>query len=435
MARERKPSKSGIARSAKLLGMSGRLAWQSLAGRLTARAQSSTRAQQAQVLVDALSELKGAAMKAGQLLSLDTSDLLPAEAMTILARLQSSAEPISYKLIDAILREELGAKFNLLYDISEAPLAAASIGQVHRARFGSNELAIKIQYPGVAESIDADLSVLKKVAKAFLTLSGKEIPMDQTFLELRRVLVQEVNYLAERQNLQRYREAAKTHSDYVVPQDFPELCTERVLTMSYEKSQSIIQWLKQNPTTGQRSAMAQRILLLFCLEFVEWGFVQTDPNFANYHVRDQTDQLVCLDFGATLEYDKIFRQGYADLLLRLSHGNATDVFEAAVQFGLLSEKENRETQIAFKEMIQVSLEPFNSKKQPFDFSNKDFEKRTREVNYRFSRQLRYSAPPHKILFLHRKLGGVFNLVKRLDVQLDLLPYWDWMTGKSANTKR
>lgn len=432
MANSRKnTSKSRLGRSAKLFGMTGRMALQSLTGALTARTKSFTRVQQAEVLVEALSELKGAAMKAGQLLSLDSSELLPPEAIAVLGKLQNSAEPMDFDVIENVLQKELGPKLEQIEDLSRAPIAAASIGQVHRAIYEGRDIALKVQYPGVANSIDADLAVLKKVAQGFVKISGKSIPLEKTFEELKRVLLLEVDYLVERQNLQRYRESAQTHSDYVVPLDYPELCTNQILAMSFEVSDPIIQWLESKPSLDRRRAMARRILRLFCLEFIDWGLVQTDPNFANYHVRAGTDQLVCLDFGATLGYDLEFRRNYADLLLRLKKGSATEIFDAAVNFGLLSEKESRETQLAFKEMIQVSLEPFSSKKQPFDFSNKDFEKRTREANYRFSRQLQYSAPPHKILFLHRKLGGIFNLVKRLDVQLDLLPYWEWMTQKRS----
>jgi aarF domain-containing kinase len=135
-----------------------------------------------------------------------------------------------------------------------------------------------------------------------------------------------------------------------------------------------------------------------------------------------------VDFGATLEYTREFRNGYAGLLRDLRHENADHIFKSAVKFGLLDPRESEEARQAFKTMIEVSLEPFDSRRQPFDFTNRDFEKRTRDANIAFSRTLVYSPPPRQLLFLHRKLGGIFNLVKKMKVNLDLRSYWELMTA-------
>lgn len=398
-----------------------------------------TRIEQARVIADSLSHLKGAAMKAGQLLSLDTSDFLPPEAIEILSRLQARATPTRTADIRAVLVRELGAaKMNRLQNFSEHPHASASIGQIHTAELDGRKVAIKVQYPGVADSIDSDLAILRRLADGFITVSGKKFSLEETFKEIREVLTQEVDYDLERRHLERYRDLLSARRDYIVPQSYAEFSTSRVLTMSFEDGLPIMEWSRLPSTqAADREHIARLVLDLFCMEFSEWGLVQTDPNFGNYLVRTgggpisardpRGHSLVCLDFGATLNYANEFREGYARLLKTLASNDTETIFHGAVEFGLLDERESTEAREAFKDMIQVTMEPFHPDRQPFRFSDPDYERRTTAANRRFTRALVYSPPPRKILFLHRKLGGIFNLVKRLGAEIDLRPYWQKMS--------
>ncbi len=397
-----------------------------------------TRIEQARVIADSLSHLKGAAMKAGQLLSLDTSDFLPPEAIEILSRLQARATPTRTADIRAVLERELGAaKLNRLKNFSEHPHASASIGQIHTAELAGRKVAIKVQYPGVADSIDSDLAILRRLAGGFIAVSGKKFSLDDTFSEIREVLTQEVDYNVERSHLERYRDLLAARRSYIVPQSYAEFSTSRVLTMSFEDGLPIMEWSRLPSTQAEdREYIARLVLDLFCMEFSEWGLVQTDPNFGNYLVRADASQsaarlrgqsLVCLDFGATLTYSNEFRKGYARLLNTLASNDTETIFRGAVEFGLLDQRESAEAREAFKDMIQVTMEPFHPDRQPFRFSDPDYERRTTAANRRFTRALVYSPPPRKILFLHRKLGGIFNLVKRLGAEIDLRPYWQKMS--------
>lgn len=423
-------NKGVFSRSLKLFSVASRLAGKEVSERILRHPKLKTRIDQATILTEALSELKGAAMKAGQLLSLEAGDLLPKEATQILSKLQANAEAHPYSEIEAVLKDGLKDKYKDLENISPTPIASASIGQVHKAELRGEPVAIKVQYPGVRESIDSDLRIIRKVAESFVKISGKNISLKSLFIELKQVLIKETDYHYEAENMRKYSDFLKDDDSYLVPQAFPEYTSENVLTMTWMEGVPILQWIQETESQEKKDLMANLLLDLFCKEFSDWGFVQTDPNFANFQV-NANDQLICLDFGATLAYDKAFRMAYAEVLKSFSKGNTDQVFQSAVEFGLLSEKEPRETQIAFKEMIQVALEPFHPGKQPFDFQNKDFEKRTKEVNMRFSRMLQHSAPPKKILFLHRKLGGIFNLVKLMDTKMDLMPYWAKMIGNQT----
>lgn len=426
-----------LGRSARLLGMASKLAVKELANKVIEKAPESKlalRIEQAKIITEQLSQLKGAAMKAGQLLSIDASDFLPPEALEILGELQASARPEPLSLITQILKQELSLeRFNDIKNLSSDPIGTASIGQVHRATICSEEVAIKVQYPNVQSSIDSDLKLLETLAQSLVRAFGKKYSLKDTFNEIREVLTQETDYLLERSYLEQYRHNLESDSRYIVPKSLPNYSTNKVLTMTYEKGVPLSLWLKTSPSLKAREQVARMLLDLFCKEFVDHGLVQTDPNFANYLIQDGQNglKLVLLDFGAALEFSDEFRRRYAKLLIDLRQNSPEYVFSSAVDYGLLDARESAQVVNAFYDMISTSLEPFHPNKQPFCFTDTDFEKRTRDKNLKFTSALVYSPPPRKILFLHRKLGGVFNFVKKLGVTLDLRPYWEQMTKTKA----
>jgi len=385
------------------------------------------RVEQAKLIAESLGRLKGAFMKAGQLLSIDAGDLLPPEATAILSRLQGKAEPIDFGIIHDVLEHELGDEgMSQLSELERTPAASASIGQVHRARAFGAPVAIKVQYPGVAASIDDDVALLEKLAKSWLAFSSRQIDLAATFEELRSVLHLEADYVRERGYLERYGALVASDSRFEVPRAIPSLCTSRVLTMSWAEGMPLSDWLASGPPRGDRVRFAKSLLDLYCLEFFQWGVVQTDPNFGNFLVRPNEPTIVLLDFGATLEYDALFRARYVELLRSVATGDAQNIIDAGVAFELIDARESRETRRLFVEMLVSSAEPFNRHLQPFPFGNADYAARSQDVVKRFVASLRFSPPPRHLIFLHRKLGGLFQLLRRLDVAVDLSPYWEQM---------
>jgi aarF domain-containing kinase len=386
-----------------------------------------TRIEQARLIAENLSQMKGAAMKAGQLLSLDASDYLPPEAVDLLSKLQGQAEPLDWAEILGVLERELGPKLlSDFADLSEVASASASIGQVHRATLFGKDVAIKVQYPGVAESIDSDLSMLKTLAKSGIALSGRKINLDEAFEELSKVLHQEANYETELRNMREYREHLQGDDRYIVSNPFESHSTERVLTMTWEEGVPLTEWMKSKPSQKAREYIGLRVMDLYYREFYEWGFVQTDPNYANFLIREipgRDPQLVVLDFGATLRYTEQFRIEYKELLRTVTGGDRKEVFDVLVRLGMLDPRESEETLTKLINVIQVGLEPFDKAKQPFRFSDVDYSRRNRDAIISFTQSLKYSPPPRRLIFLHRKLGGVFTFLKKLDVELDLTPYW------------
>jgi predicted unusual protein kinase regulating ubiquinone biosynthesis (AarF/ABC1/UbiB family) len=427
-----------FSRSSQLIGVASRIAGHEMTQKIKGSLAKSiedhapevvkTRMAQAKILAENLSQLKGAAMKVGQLLSIDSSDLLPPEATEILSQLQSFSEPVDFSQVEKVLKEDFTQEQLQLLNINKKALAAASIGQVHRGNFKGQELAIKIQYPGVRESIGSDLALLKKIVGAFIKMSSRSIELDGLFTELRDILIQETDYLRELDLLSAYGRKlseAGLSANYAVPKVFPQFSTSRVLTMSYEQGVPLKDWITAGPSREAKDHMARLILDLYCREFFDWGLVQTDPNFGNFLVRED-NQLVLLDFGATLTYDKTFIETYRNLLRAMSSFDDGKIIQASIDFNLIDPRESKETKDNYIEFMKTALEPFLPHKQPFQFSDPDYTRRSIAVGRKFTGSLKFSAPPKHILFLHRKLGGIFNLMRRMEVRMVLTPYWEKM---------
>ncbi|MEO1338555.1 MAG: AarF/UbiB family protein, partial [Myxococcota bacterium] len=207
-----------------------------------------------------------------------------------------------------------------------------------------------------------------------------------------------------------------------------DVSSQRVLTMSWEEGPSLQAWLRSNPSYAEREWVGRTILDLYCLEFFEWGFVQTDPNPANFLVRAPQRQMVLLDLGAAMHYDVEFRDNYVRLLSVLGTRDRDAIVQAGIEFDLLDEREGDEPRNLFAELLIAAMTPFEPQRQPFVFRDDKYSARARQIGQDFAQSLRFSPPPRKLIFLHRKLGGIFNLLKRLDLQLDLVPYWERMVG-------
>ncbi len=386
-----------------------------------------TRVEQAAVMAETLGQLKGAVMKAGQLLSLDASDFLPPEALDVLAKLQSRAEPVRFEVMAQVLTEDLGDAVSRFDSLEEVAAASASIGQVHRGRVDGRSVAVKIQYPGIADCIDSDLAALRRVATSWLRVSGRRIDLDDTFSELSQILKFESDYRRELENLVRYRKLLATDPRFSVPDVWPDLSSQRVLTMDWVDGQPLHAWIRSEPSAEARLELATKLLDLYCLEFFEWGFVQTDPNHGNFMVGGD-GTLMLLDLGAAIEYDVEFRRVYVQLLRAIGSQDRDQILDAGFKFDLLDAREPEDARDAFVELLIQALQPFLPDNQPFHCRDRDYAASSRAAALTFSRSLRFSAPPRKLLFLHRKLGGIFNLLKRLDLTMDLYPYWLKMVG-------
>jgi predicted unusual protein kinase regulating ubiquinone biosynthesis (AarF/ABC1/UbiB family) len=422
---------TAFGRATKLLGAGAALLGREIAVRsleavsaLSEDSKLKKRLEQARGLVEALSQLKGAAMKTGQLLSLEFSDLLPPEITEILRTLHDSSTFMPFEQVEKILRKELGeVLFADLRNISNTPISSASIGQVHSAELHGQKVAIKVQFPGVDKSIGADLALVRKAAESILWVQNKKVPLDGFFEECERVLKQEVDYKKEAKFSHKFGELVGDHEYYLVPKVFEEYSTRRVLTLSFMEGQRLGDWLKSNRSEAENLKFAERVLELLFLEFFEWGAVQTDPNFGNFLYRPETGQLVLLDFGACNFYTKKFRREMVSLLKAAMAGDDNELLRLAAAAGVLDVREADETKAGFCKMMGLIASVYSKDKQPFHFGSTDYLAEVRTTTIDFANSVRYSAPAKDLIFLNRKLGGMFHLLKDLGVNYDLSKFW------------
>ena len=208
-----------------------------------------------------------------------------------------------------------------------------------------------------------------------------------------------------------------------MPEVYRTLSTGKVLALSFEPGLKFDELLATVSSVGAREHVAHQLLDLYFREFFQWGLVQTDANFANFLFRPAAEEIVLLDFGATRAYEPQFREHYRALLLAWSRGNTAATLAQAEVLGLIDPRESAAAKQALYELLESVLSVFTEAAQPVDFLDQSYVKASNEKLKAYYRGLKHSAPPAQLLFLHRKLGGIYAMGKALRVRLDLRPYW------------
>jgi len=219
-----------------------------------------------------------------------------------------------------------------------------------------------------------------------------------------------------------------------VPEVIDELSTERVLGMSFEEGVSLRSWLATKPSKDQRQSLAIAVLDLYFHEFFQWGLVQTDPNWANFLINDSQSTLVLLDFGATRRYPREFIQNYVRLLELAASEDCVALKEHAIALGLIDSRESALAHQAFEALLQTAIRPFFSNQlgsRYFDFSDQKHHLNSQKAAKALAEVLVYSPPPYSLIFLHRKLAGVYSILKSLEAQIDVSEYWQNMLEYSS----
>lgn len=413
-----------FSRGTKLVGLASRMALGEIGSRVKnwedEKKKLESRIEMARDVVQTLSHLKGASMKLGQLISLDLAEYVPPEIMKVVEQLQNQATFLPYDQIEKILKAELGSKFFELKDIHPKPLAAASIGQVHRAKLHGRDIVLKIQYPGVSESIPSDLKLLKLIVKQLTFFQGKDVDFSAFFLEVEEVLRREADYEHELKMHSLYKELFKG-SPYVIPEVYPDFSTKKVLAQEYIPGLSFSAWLETQPAQSEKDRLADLFLNLYMEELFHFGVVQTDPNPGNFLITPK-NQIALLDFGATKTYTKEFVEGYQRVLVAAYQNDKNLLLTESVRLGFIDPRESQEVKDIYLTMVDVLAAPFRND-LPFDFTDKSFLQESRELSWSMTRKCRYSPPPKDLLFLHRKLVGMFVFIKKLDAKLKLADYW------------
>ena len=369
-------------------------------------------------LADRLSHLRGAAMKLGQMISMDAGDLLPPELAAILAQLRSQAHRMPPEQLRRVLDSEWGPDWRRRFArFNATPIAAASIGQVHRATLpDGRELAIKVQYPGVRESIDSDVDNVATLLRVSGVLP-RELNLAPLLAEAKSQLHEEADYEREAAQMTRFADWLDGHADYVVPRPLPELTTARVLAMDFIDGIPI-EALADAPQE-QRDAAMRDLMALVLREMFEFGAMQTDPNFANYRFQPDTGRLVLLDFGAARDVDPATAQGYRSLLSAGLSGDRDAVREAARAAGFLGEAAVARHRPLVDRMIDIVVTEMN-RPGPFDFGDRGFVEVLREQGMEMAAdRSTWHIPPVETLFVQRKVSGTALLAARLEARVDV----------------
>ena len=372
----------------------------------------------ARKITQQLAQMRGAAMKVGQLISMDAGDLLPPELAAILARLRSDADAMPQRQVQAVLTANWGAQWLQRFEeFSFTPIAAASIGQVHRATTkDGRDLAIKIQYPGVRKSISSDVNNVASLLR-LTGLIPKTLDVAPLLLEAKRQLREEADYMAEGAHLQRFCDLLAGAPEFVVPTLHADLTTKNVLAMSYVAGVPI-ETMADAPQAVRDRIVSLLVGLLF-RELFEFGLMQTDPNFANYRYAPDSEKLVLLDFGATRSFTPAFGHAYAQLMAAAMAGDRAGMARAGSAIGYFGAHIQTKHQEAVLDIFEMALEPlcFDG---AFDFGATDMVLRLREAGIALGLDRDFwHIPPIDTLFLHRKLGGLYLLAARLKARVNV----------------
>jgi len=369
-------------------------------------------------VADRLSHLRGAAMKLGQMISMDAGDVLPPELSAILARLRNQAYRMPPRQLDGVLRAEWGVDWRRRFRHFEAaPIAAASIGQVHRATLPDGRvLAIKVQYPGVAASIDADVDNVATLLK----LSGvlpKSIDLTPLLAEAKRQLAEEADYLREGEQMRLYGEWLAGDARYVVPELEPALTTPRVLAMRFVEGRAV-ETLADAPQDVRDAALTALIELVL-RELFAFGAMQTDPNFANYRWQPDTGALVLLDFGATRSVPAETAAAYRRLIEAGLARDRDRIRDTAVAVGFLGSAAAAAHRPAIDRII-AAIDDAMNRPGPFDFGDRAFVPVVREeARALVADRDTWHVPHVETLFVQRKVSGTALLAARMKARVDV----------------
>jgi predicted unusual protein kinase regulating ubiquinone biosynthesis (AarF/ABC1/UbiB family) len=366
-----------------------------------------------------LAQMRGAAMKLGQLLSLEGDDLLPAEFSEALAVLRAAADTMPATQVRRVLGREYGRGWQERFRRFDFdPMASASIGQVHEAvAVDGRELALKIQYPGVRRSIDSDVDNLAALLRLSHVLPV-ELDVGALIAEAKRQLRQEADYEQEARHLKRYRELVADDPSVCVPRVHDDLTTGRVLAMDRLHGRPIEELRGAEYPQSLRDDIGQRLQRLMFRELFEFHFMQTDPNFANYLFDPGSGRLVLLDFGSALEFEPEFIGLYARMCRAMIARDREGVRRLAVEIGYLPEVEREDRVEALVDLILLIGEPLRHE-GVYDFGASNLAPRARAAGFDLAfRRGFLRAPPPRTIFLHRKLGGTFLLCSHIRARVD-----------------
>ncbi len=358
--------------------------------------------------VNEVGELKGSVLKAAQILSLYGEYYLPEEVNEVLKKVQSQSHYLAWERIENLIPENLKREM----EIEETPLAAASIGQVHRAKIKKTGeiVVLKIQYPGIKKAIDLDM----KMIKTFLSMAKllpKKMNLDPIYGEIKKVLMEEMDYEHE----------ARKHADYEVlmadvpgcsvPKLYPEFCSAQVIVSEYKEGEPLS--IVKDFTQEERNKIGTTLFRLFLQEIFRGHLIQTDSHPGNYLYKDGV--VILIDFGACLSYPEKTLSQYRRLISELYHGRREKFFSVLAEISGPSGLEF--DQDLLWKYCELAASPLRSK--DYDWGTTRLPDELYPLGMELVTTSRIETPPHDFIFLDRKILGLFSLLKSLRARFDV----------------
>jgi predicted unusual protein kinase regulating ubiquinone biosynthesis (AarF/ABC1/UbiB family) len=379
-------------------------------------------------IYNSLSELKGSALKVAQMMSMD-KNILPRAYQDKFTMAQYSAPPLSYPLVVKTFQKYFGKSPEQLFEsFTRSAVNAASIGQVHQATKNGKKLAVKIQYPGVADAVSSDLKLVRPFALRLLNMNEKEL--DHYMAEVEEKLLEETDYLLEVKRSREISHACAQLTDLAFPSYYDEMSSERIITMDWIDGLHIKEWLDTNPSQEAKNRVGQALWDFYHHQVHNLKKVHADPHPGNFII--QTDgRLGIIDFGCVKEIPEDFYEGYFSLIKKDLLINEDEL--NAIFYGLefISDKDTEVEKAyfkgVFKEMISLLGKPFHV--DSFDFADDGYfekiyqlgDRISNEKMFRNSRQARGSRHG---LYINRTYFGLYNLLNQLQAKVDTTkPEW------------
>jgi len=362
-------------------------------------------------MAETMGHLKGAVMKVGQMISMGDDELMPPEATEILKVLQAHAPYLPFHRIRDRVEEELEGSIEDLFEEFEAePMAAASLGQVHRAVLKDGmEVAIKVQYPDIDQTIHSDLANLKAMLSAS-GVFGRHFDLDPYFRELEEMLVQELDYVQEAVNLEEMRRLFGDTPNITIPRYVPRCSTERVLAMEMAHGMSLDEFLAREPSQQARDRAGCALVTLIWNGFLKYRVLHADPQAGNF-LFGEDGSVVLLDYGCIKRFEEPFVADYCRALQAHRDNDRESVIEAYADVGYMRPDAGPRTREALWEIAEIYARPI-SRDRLYTFGSESLAERGKEfaMTHPACFNLR---PPQASVYLHRTLVGAYFILCRI----------------------
>ena len=376
-------------------------------------------------IYDGLKQLKGSALKVAQMLSMEKS-ILPQAYVEKFSLAQFSVPPLSPPLVIKTFKKYFGKHPNDIFDTFNATsVNAASIGQVHLAEKNGKKLAVKIQYPGVAESIASDLAMVKPVAMSMFNIKGKD--SDKYFKEVENKLVEETNYILEIEQSKEIAKACSHISNLSFPNYYENLSSERIITMDYMVGEHLSEFTAYNQDQEKANKLGQALWDFYMYQIHNLKKVHADPHPGNFLVSEK-GELIALDFGCMKTIPMAFYTPYFELAKKENISNKAYFIDKLYELEILRNDDSKEEleffTAMFHDMLSLFTQPFHQ--DTFDFSDGEFFGKIAELGERYSKstdlkKMNGNRGSKHFIYINRTFFGLYNLMfdlKAQDIQIN-----------------